>query len=147
MCIPARLAGNEITLHRAITRNQILDGARQHMSCMRFAVRRRRPLVEGENRGAFSNFYGFFKNPIIFPKLQNFLFTRHKMEAVVNFLVHEFCTPSFTAPPIVAMTHNLDSNHVLSYNVCQFKIVSFYHIEHNIPRLEKHGALYVGCYL
>ena len=80
-------------------------------------------------------------------KLQNFLFTRHKMEAVVNFLVHEFCTPSFTAPPIVAMTHNLDSNHVLSYNVCQFKIVSFYHIEHNIPRLEKHGALYVGCYL
>ena len=42
---PSPPCGERITLHRAITRNQILDGARQHMSACG-SLLRRRPLVK-----------------------------------------------------------------------------------------------------
>ena len=46
--VPARFSKDALSFHRLVARQHVLDDARQHMTDVRLAVRRRRPIVERE---------------------------------------------------------------------------------------------------
>lgn len=84
--IPTGLARHLITLHRAVTRDHILDGTGNHVADMRLAVGRRRAIVKHIGR-AFA-LTAFFKNLVFLPELADFLFTIHEIQVGGNFLIH-----------------------------------------------------------
>ena len=58
------------------------------MSDMRTAVSGRRTVEKGKFGIADVLFDAFFKNFVLFPEFENFLFAADEIKAVVNFFVH-----------------------------------------------------------
>ena len=91
--VPAGLAGDRLALHRLIARNQILDGARLDVADVRLAVGRGRAVVERKDVAALAQIDGFLKDLVLFPELEDFLFTAEKIQRRGNLFKHGFCLP------------------------------------------------------
>ena len=85
--IPASLAQNLLALHGLITRQHILDNARQHMTDMRLAVSRRRAIIKRKGITAFTLVNRLLRDVILLPEIQNFLFSVHEVQIGVNLAV------------------------------------------------------------
>lgn len=58
------------------------------MPYMRLSVSGGWTVVERKHGFSFGFFVGFFKNAVIFPEFESFLFTLHKIHAGINFFIH-----------------------------------------------------------
>ncbi len=86
--IPARLTGHHIALHCAVAGNHVLDDTCQYVSDMRFAVRRRRPVIEGVSGTFLAGVHTLLEDIVFLPKSAYFFFSVHKIQVRVNFLIH-----------------------------------------------------------
>ena len=78
--VPARLSGNHIALHGAVSGNHVLDHTGQHMSDMGHAVSRGRPVIKGVGRPLLSVFHTLFKDVSLFPEGLDLFFSGHKIQ-------------------------------------------------------------------
>ena len=104
--IPACLSRHHAALHRAVSRDHVLDNTGQHMADVRFAVGCRRPVIEDVIRAAFALLHTLLKNVIVVPELFDFLFTGDKIHVSGNFPVH-FSLPFYfsTRVPLRPLTN------------------------------------------
>ena len=86
--IPARLTGNHIALHGAVSGDHILDDTGKHVSYMRLAVCRGRSVIECISGTAFPDLHGFPEDVVVFPELLDFLLPYGEIEVSVYFAVH-----------------------------------------------------------
>ena len=85
--VPPRLAKHLAPLHRLVARQHILDDARQNVSDVRAAVRRRRTVVERERLAALTLIHRLLCNMILAPKIRNGFLARGKIQIGIYFLV------------------------------------------------------------
>jgi hypothetical protein len=74
VCIPACLARHVVAAHRLVAREDVLEGACQHVMYAGFAVRRRRALVETEAWPPFRHRQRLFERSMLAPECQHLLF-------------------------------------------------------------------------
>ena len=87
--IPARLSKDALSLHRLVARQHILDDARQHMTDMRLAVRRRRSVVEREILLARTLVDRFLRDVVRFPEVFDLLLSLDKIQRRVYLLIQQ----------------------------------------------------------
>ena len=98
--IPSCLSRNHVSLHRAVTRDHVLDDTCEHVSDVRFAICSRRTVVEDVVRASLTLFDTLLKDVVLIPELLDFLFPADKIHICGNFLVHAdfpFCLRSAAA--------------------------------------------------
>ena len=88
MGIPARLAQNVVTLHRAIARDDVLDCARFHVSDMRLAVRGGRSVKERERRRTLAELDRLFENILVAPEFDDLFLALSEVHVGRNLLIH-----------------------------------------------------------
>ena len=86
--IPSGFPRDHIPLHRAVTRDHVLDDTGQYMPDMRFPICCRRSVVENVVRTSFSFFDAFLKDMIFIPEFFNFFFSGDEIHIRRYFLVH-----------------------------------------------------------
>ena len=86
--VPACLADNLAALHRMVTRNHVLDNARQNMPDVRLSVRRRRTVVKRVAISAGAVFNALFEDFVVAPELSDFLLAFNKVQIGVNLVIH-----------------------------------------------------------
>ncbi len=97
--VPARFPENLLALHRGEARQHVLDDARQHMTDVRLAVRRRRAVVERERIAALALVDGLLRDVMLLPELQNLFFPVHEIEVRIDFLIQTNSSLSSKKPP------------------------------------------------
>ena len=98
VCIPACLTENLFALHGLIARQHILDNTCKNVSDMRFAVCRRRAVIEGKCVAALALVDCLLCNVLFFPEIENVFFTLNEIQIGVNFFVqHTFPSKSKNA--------------------------------------------------
>ena len=93
--VPARLARDIVPLHRAVTRNEVLDDAGDHMPDVRLAVGGRRTVVKGKDGRVGAQGKALAEHVVILPELKHFLFPVDRAFVYVYFFIHVFLPPCF----------------------------------------------------
>ena len=87
--VPSRFSKDALSLHRLVARQHVLDDARQHMTDVRLAVRRRRPIVEREILLACALVNRLLRDVVRFPEVFDLLLALNKIQRRVYLLVQQ----------------------------------------------------------
>ena len=90
--VPARLAGDQLALHRVVAGQQVLDGAGLDVADVGLAVGGRRAVVEGPDLLALPVLHGLLEDVVVVPELDDFLFTRQEIQRRGDLFDHP-CVP------------------------------------------------------
>ena len=88
MCIPARFTRHFVAFHCAVSRDHIFDHTCQYMSDMRLSIGCRRSVIKSIFRTSLAVFHTFFEDIMFFPELFYLLFSFHKIQIGIYFLIH-----------------------------------------------------------
>lgn len=86
--IPARLSEDVLALHRLIAGDDVLHHAREDMPDVRFAVRRRGAVVEGELLPSLALFDAVFKDAVLVPEIDDFLLAADEIHRGIDLGIH-----------------------------------------------------------
>ena len=76
--IPAGFSLNQVSLHRAVPWNQILNCTSKNMTYVRFSICGRRSVKKSKDFGSFTILYTLFKYIVFLPKVNDFLLSVNK---------------------------------------------------------------------
>ena len=85
--VPASLSRHIFALHHVIARNHILDDARQDMTDVRLAVRRRRSVIKCVVWRALAGLQALSEDVILLPELVHLMFAVHKVQVCVYLVI------------------------------------------------------------
>ena len=99
MCIPSGFTRHIFSLHCLKSRDHILDRTRLHMTDMRLAVGGWWSVIERVSLALLALLHTFLEDVIVFPELSYLLFSVHKIQVRVYFVIHFFLqNKTFKAP-------------------------------------------------
>ena len=86
--VPAGLAQHVVALHRAVARDDVLDGARLDVADVRLAVGRGRAVKERERRSALAQLHRLLEHIFPAPELEDLLLADDEVHIGRNLLIH-----------------------------------------------------------
>ena len=91
--IPSGFTRNILTLHGMVTRDHVLDDARQNVSDVRLAVRCRRSVKEHVRGISLSLFDALLKDIVVLPEFGGLFFPLNKIHVCFYFFIHTPLAP------------------------------------------------------